>query len=109
MAKAASQLRRVRNTPKGPRGDRPVRGVTARGPCLEGKYSTGGIEALREASRRPKTKVGTRLKRPNRGVIYSTPMTGNRPELSGSGRSCLMTNNLVAQEETSSNRNSPDL
>jgi len=47
MAKAASQLRRVRNTPKGPRGDRPVRGVTARGPCLEGKYSTGGIEALR--------------------------------------------------------------
>jgi hypothetical protein len=42
-------------------------------------------------------------------AVYSTPITGNRPELSGSGRSCLMTNNLVAQEETGNNRNSPDL
>src|ERR1700736_2184535 len=42
-------------------------------------------------------------------VVYSTPMTRNRPELPGSGRSRWTTNHLVTQQKIRSNRTYPDL
>ena len=37
-------------------------------------------------------------------VVYSTPITRNRPELSGSVRGRWKTNTLVAQKKTGNNR-----
>jgi hypothetical protein len=42
-------------------------------------------------------------------VVCSTPMTRNRPELPGSGRSRWTTNHLVTQQKTRNNRTYPDL
>jgi hypothetical protein len=42
-------------------------------------------------------------------VVYSTPMTRNRPELPGSGRSRWTTNHLVTQQKIRSNGTYPDL
>jgi hypothetical protein len=42
-------------------------------------------------------------------VLYSTPMTGNGPELTGSGRNRRRANSPVAQRRTGNNRSCPDL
>jgi hypothetical protein len=42
-------------------------------------------------------------------VVYSTPMTRNRPELPGSGRSRWTINHLVTQQKIRNNRTYPDL
>ena len=42
-------------------------------------------------------------------VAYSTPITRNGPELSGSVRGRWNSNTLVAQKKTDNNRNRPDL
>jgi hypothetical protein len=42
-------------------------------------------------------------------VVYSTPITRNGPELSGSVRGRWNSNTLVAQKKTGNNRNCPDL
>src|ERR1700730_11673843 len=42
-------------------------------------------------------------------VVYSTPMTRNRPELPGSGRSRWTTNHLVTQQKIRNDRTYPDL